>query len=717
MKLKIDDIANQIIYSTLPTSSSDRIMGTNSGKVYISDNGEILYDVDESWCYAHAIVDHILPNYIEKSGMKFQDIIKTDTYDELKGAGFLNGIPYFKSCVKIPKTEPEIPYKKPSFDEVIDQSNYSKLPLYKKPSFDEVIDQSEYSKLPLYEKPSFDEVINDSSLIDKPIPPKNPYFYPKYKVFTFQDFGVPVLVLIVCPFLFWSFINDLCSNWNFKLSEIAVPLSGLAIVLIIIILFIVVCSKTIKEGRQINKNINIRNKNNLAQYKIDLCNYQEDINKYYEDYCKEQEKLYYDKEDELNKYYEYYCIQHEKLYNDKRKELNKYYEDYCKEHYEQYEEYIDKYKKIEHQTQYLQSEYAKIRDEFDKKQNALRKQANDLRSGYEGRNKEMIESYFKFILDQSFYPFEFGGNTKIEYLPEPKVLLVEYDLPNLNQVPNIKDFRYLKTQNVYKKIELSERELQSLYNDVIYKITIRSISELFQFDENEIVDVINFNGRVSSINKATGISENNCILSVQIKRKDFEQINIENIDAKACFKHFSGVGSAKLCDITAIVPIMEISRKDKRFIDAKNVNINDYTNLATMDWEDFEHLIRELFDKEFNQNGGEVKVTQSSRDGGVDAIAFDPDPIRGGKVVIQAKRYSNTVGVSAVRDLYGTVINEGANKGILITTSDYGSDSYNFAKGKPITLLNGGHLLYLLEKHGQKARIDLVEAKEINGKK
>jgi len=340
-----------------------------------------------------------------------------------------------------------------------------------------------------------------------------------------------------------------------------------------------------------------------------------------------------------------------------------------------------------------------------------------LRSGYEGRNKEMIESYFKFILDQSFYPFEFGGNTKIEYLPEPKVLLVEYDLPNLNQVPNIKDFRYLKTQNVYKKIELSERELQSLYNDVIYKITIRSISELFQFDENEIVDVINFNGRVSSINKATGISENNCILSVQIKRKDFEQINIENIDAKACFKHFSGVGSAKLCDITAIVPIMEISRKDKRFIDAKNVNINDYTNLATMDWEDFEHLIRELFDKEFNQNGGEVKVTQSSRDGGVDAIAFDPDPIRGGKVVIQAKRYSNTVGVSAVRDLYGTVINEGANKGILITTSDYGSDSYNFAKGKPITLLNGGHLLYLLEKHGQKARIDLVEAKEINGKK
>ena len=116
---------------------------------------------------------------------------------------------------------------------------------------------------------------------------------------------------------------------------------------------------------------------------------------------------------------------------------------------------------------------------------------------------------------------------------------------------------------------------------------------------------------------------------------------------------------------------------------------------------------------EFKTTGGEVKVTQSSRDGGVDAVAFDPDPIRGGKIVIQAKRYTNTVGVSAVRDLYGTVLNEGATKGIRVTTANYGSDAYKFAKGKPLTLLNGSNLLYLLEKHGYHARIDLREAKKI----
>jgi restriction system protein len=59
------------------------------------------------------------------------------------------------------------------------------------------------------------------------------------------------------------------------------------------------------------------------------------------------------------------------------------------------------------------------------------------------------------------------------------------------------------------------------------------------------------------------------------------------------------------------------------------------------------------------------------------------------------------------------VINEGANRGILVTTSDYGTDAYEFAKDNPITLLNGANLLHLLQKHEQKARIDIDEARRL----
>jgi len=105
--------------------------------------------------------------------------------------------------------------------------------------------------------------------------------------------------------------------------------------------------------------------------------------------------------------------------------------------------------------------------------------------------------------------------------------------------------------------------------------------------------------------------------------------------------------------------------------------------------------------------GLEARQTRPSRDGGVDCIAYDTRPIFDGKVVIQAKRYKNTVGVSAVRDLYGTLQNEGASKGILVATSGYGPASFDFAQNKPIELLDGANLLYLLEEHlGITARIE-----------
>jgi restriction system protein len=168
--------------------------------------------------------------------------------------------------------------------------------------------------------------------------------------------------------------------------------------------------------------------------------------------------------------------------------------------------------------------------------------------------------------------------------------------------------------------------------------------------------------------------------------------------------------------MAAVAPILRINRSDPRFIEGREIteHLEQGTNVAAIGWEDFEHLIREIFEREFTLEGGEVKVTRTSRDGGVDAVAFDPDPIRGGKIVIQAKRYTNTVDVSAVRDLYGTVMNEGATKGILVTTSTFGPDAYSFAKDKPLTLLDGGNLLNLLERHGHKAYINLAEAKKLN---
>jgi restriction system protein len=294
--------------------------------------------------------------------------------------------------------------------------------------------------------------------------------------------------------------------------------------------------------------------------------------------------------------------------------------------------------------------------------------------------------------------------------------VVEYALPAPDALPTLKEVQYVQSKDDFNETHLSEKVREALYDSLLYQMALRTIHELFETDTADALDAVAFSGIVTAIDKTTGHNITACVLSVLARKEKFMQINLAGIDPKACFKKLKGVAASKLAGLAPVSPIMMIDKDDRRFVAGYGVAdyINEGTNLATMDWQDFEHLIRELFEQEFATGGGEVKVTQASRDGGVDAVAFDPDPIRGGKLVIQANRYANTVGVSAVRDLYGTVMNEGAIKGLLVTTADYGPDAYEFANGKPLTLLNGSNLLYLLEKHGHKARINLNEARQEN---
>ncbi|WP_247233441.1 restriction endonuclease [Telluribacter sp. SYSU D00476] len=381
----------------------------------------------------------------------------------------------------------------------------------------------------------------------------------------------------------------------------------------------------------------------------------------------------------------------------------------------QYEIDVKKYEKeverVKQKNKLECKDWMEREQKFYEKQNLYNLKVDKLKADYHNQVPAAIIEACEIVLSNSLYPDFINKNFEIDYNPENKILIVEYSLPAPELLPTIQEVKFMK--NELKEYHVSESQKTKNYDSVIYKLTLRTIHELFEADEVDALNAVTFNGWVNSIDKSTGRRVNNCIVSIQVKKDEFEKVDLQHVDPKACFKSLKGVGSSKLTGLSAVQPILKIDKSDKRFVPHYDVadSLDDTTNIASMGWEDFEHLIREVFEKEFNQSGGEVKVTQASKDGGVDVIAFDPDPIRGGKIVIQAKRYTNTVGVSAVRDLYGTVMNEGATKGILVTTADYGPDAYEFSKGKPITLMNGANLLYLLEKHGHKAKIDIREAK------
>jgi restriction system protein len=350
--------------------------------------------------------------------------------------------------------------------------------------------------------------------------------------------------------------------------------------------------------------------------------------------------------------------------------------------------------------------------DFEDEKRADNEALDNLKARYHESDPKAVEEYCDIVLSSSQYPDCFPSNWSLEYRHDSRMVIVEMDLPAPDILPAVESYKYVKSKDEVTEKYISEAAKKKLFDSVVYQVCIRTLHEILEADAVDAIDAVAFNGVVTSRNAATGVMESKIILSVSADKQAFLGFDLVNVDPKATFKHLRGISAASLHGLTPIPPVIRLEKTDKRFVEGRSVDVDESMNLAAMHWEDFEHLIRELFEKEFASNGGEVHVTQASSDGGVDAIAFDPDPIRGGKIVIQAKRYTNVVGVAAVRDLYGTVMNEGATKGILVTTSNYGKDSFEFAKDKPLTLLNGNNLLSLLEKNGHKARIDIAEAKK-----
>jgi len=320
----------------------------------------------------------------------------------------------------------------------------------------------------------------------------------------------------------------------------------------------------------------------------------------------------------------------------------------------------------------------------------------------------LVENSLQFIFHKHFIPGFMERLPKLSIEPGSRIGVLDIQFPDYGRDQFPIDFtsagntKYSTAANRGKYIRKSVLSAAIFYAHLVARYAV-----------GDLFDVLVVNVQQDWFDPATGQPRSGTIASVQAEMAYLRELNLAQLDPLACFKQLKGLATPAFDNVSPIRPIMTLQKGDARFVESRDVaeELAIDTNLAAMDWEEFEHLIAQLFEWEFAKDGVEIKVTRASRDRGVDAVLFDPNPLRGGKYVVQAKRYTRTVDVSAVRDLYGTVMNEGANRGILITTASYGPDSYEFAKDKPISLVDGPNLLNMLHRHGKSFRIDLEEAR------
>ncbi|MFZ4299308.1 restriction endonuclease [Streptomyces cinereoruber] len=318
---------------------------------------------------------------------------------------------------------------------------------------------------------------------------------------------------------------------------------------------------------------------------------------------------------------------------------------------------------------------------------------------------ETVVDYFSAVLFASGgWPDGFPREVSAAYDRGGRGFVLDWDLPGYEVVPETKGVKYLPSTDQEKEVARPVTQRRALYRSVLAQSVLLAVRELFAADRFGALESVALNGYVGGVDPATGLASRVCVASVVVGRQDFDRLNLELVAAVDCLTGaLAGRLASKPEERVAVAPFRT---PDQVGGDVVVQGDGEEPDLLSMDPIAFEGLVAELF----RARGLQAVTTRRSNDGGVDVDALDPDPISGGSIVVQVKRYRNTVPPSAVRDLYGTVQGAGANKGVLVTTSKFGPGSYAFAEGKPLTLISGTELVDLLRQHGLRGRLGAPEA-------
>jgi restriction system protein len=310
---------------------------------------------------------------------------------------------------------------------------------------------------------------------------------------------------------------------------------------------------------------------------------------------------------------------------------------------------------------------------------------------------EAVEWFVGQVLAASRPAESFPCQYQVAYRPENRDVIVEAELPPQQVIPAMRGYRYVKARDAIDPIPRPENEVKRRYARLIASVALRTLHEIFAATPGDVVEAVVFNGRVSTIDRATGKPVRPHLLSVEAERATFEDLVLASVEPAACLTRLNALVSPNPFDMEAVEPFIAFDLKRFRFTDNLDVvaGLDSRSNLLKLSPTEFEHLVRQLF----IAMGAEAWTTIPSKDGGVDAVATSKNLFFGGVCLIQAKRWTSVVGLESVHALTGVMADHNATTGVLVTTSWFGRASEQFANRNRITLVNGAELKQLIKSH------------------
>jgi len=137
--------------------------------------------------------------------------------------------------------------------------------------------------------------------------------------------------------------------------------------------------------------------------------------------------------------------------------------------------------------------------------------------------------------------------------------------------------------------------------------------------------------------------------------------------------------------IPGLISLYNSYRKEKLLDRQKDID-----SIKALTWKEFEELIAEAYRR---MGYSVVENYDIGPDGGVDIVLRK----NGNTYLVQCKQWrSFKVGVKVVREMYGIMTDRRATGVMIITTGVFTQEAKNFAKDKPIDLIEGNQVVEMI---------------------
>lgn len=157
------------------------------------------------------------------------------------------------------------------------------------------------------------------------------------------------------------------------------------------------------------------------------------------------------------------------------------------------------------------------------------------------------------------------GRSRAAFLPETRRVVVEHRLPDLTIIPAATKFRRIKSEKNIKEDRRPASQTKSIYADTIAQVSLLCIATVFAATSEGVENII-FNGVVDTVDRGSGQPCSPCLVSAEVTRQEFREINLAQVDPQTCLKYLRAEFSKSPADLVPVEPIIAFAQLDPRFV-------------------------------------------------------------------------------------------------------------------------------------------------------